>query len=238
MTACVFCSQEPPGKFRPTPVGADVGGNQYWFRTDTLYRAGQPTYHETDSVNIPLPAAHPPYYDKDAGTWAEQLASVDNEGNDFSHLPCMQCGRKEYDAREIDYRFLLCDGCINGGHARCMGVSVIPGGDWFCPVCDGQARIQAAKESAVQNELKRAEREKAEEERAEREKVEREKAEREDAAARRIQTAARAWLRRKSARDEIERLLDEVKRSAAECIQASFRAWKRRRAEKADKHSV
>jgi len=231
----VFCSQEPPGKFRPTPVGADVDGNQYWFRTDTLYRAGQPTYHETDSVNIPLPAAHPPYYDKDAGTWAEQLASVDNEGNDFSHLPCMQCGRKEYDAREIDYRFLLCDGCINGGHARCMGVSVIPGGDWFCPVCDGQARIQAAKESAVQNELKRAEREKAEEERAEREKVEREKAEREDAAARRIQTAARAWLRRKSARDEIERLLDEVKRSAAECIQASFRAWKRRRAEKADK---
>ena len=235
MTACVFCSQEPPGKFRPTPVGADVDGNQYWFRTDTLYRAGQPTYHETDSVNIPLPAAHPPYYDKDAGTWAEQLASVDNEGKDFSHLPCMQCGRKEYDAREIDNRFLLCDGCINGGHARCMGVGVIPGGDWFCPVCDGQARIQAAKESAVQNELKRAEREKAEEERAEREKVEREKAERENAAARRIQTAARAWLRRKSARDEIERLLDEVKRAAAECIQARFRAWKRRRAEKADK---
>ena len=235
MTACVFCSQEPPGKFRPTPVGADADGNQYWFRTDTLYRAGQPTYHETDSVNIPLPAAHPPYYDKDAGTWAEQLASVDNEGKDFSHLPCMQCGRKEYDAREIDNRFLLCDGCINGGHARCMGVSVIPGGDWFCPVCDGQARIQAAKDSAVHNELKRAEREKAEQERAEREKVEREKAEREDAAARRIQTAARAWLRRKSARDEIDRLSDEVKRAAAECIQASFRAWKRRRAEKADK---
>ena len=36
LTACVFCSQEPPGKFRPTPVGADADGNQYWFRTDTL----------------------------------------------------------------------------------------------------------------------------------------------------------------------------------------------------------
>ena len=76
-----------------------------------------------DSVDVPLPVEPPPYYNKDSGTWKDQ------DEEDYTQLPCMQCGRMQYDEREIEHKFLLCDVCVNGGHARCMGVSVIPGGD-------------------------------------------------------------------------------------------------------------
>ena len=235
--------KEPPGKFRPTPIGTDAEGNEYWLRTDTLYRSGAPTYRSMDSVDVPLPVEPPPYYNKDSGTWKDQ------DEEDYTQLPCMQCGRMQYHEREIEHKFLLCDVCVNGGHARCMGVSVIPGGDtaWNCPVCDGQARIKAAKEAAAEMELKklqeserekaekeraereRVEREKAEKERAERERVEREKAERENAAARRIQTSVRAWLRGKAEAKRLER--KKAEKAAAERIQASWRAFMSRKAE-------
>ena len=36
--------KEPPAKFRPIPIGTDAKGNEYWLRTDTLYRPeGPPT---------------------------------------------------------------------------------------------------------------------------------------------------------------------------------------------------
>jgi len=220
--------KEPPAKFRPTPIGADDKGNEYWLRTDSLYRSGEPTYCLMDSVDVPLPVEPPPYYNRDSGTWKDQ------DEEDYTQLPCMQCGRMQYDEKEIEHKFLLCDVCVNGGHARCMGVSVIPGGDtaWNCPVCDGQARIKAAKEAAAEMELKKVRddlAEKAEKERAERERVERERVERENAAARRIQTSVRAWLRGKVEAKRSER--KKAEKAAAERIQASWRAFMSRKAE-------
>ncbi|KAG2400499.1 hypothetical protein LR48_Vigan04g242400 [Vigna angularis] len=30
---------------------------------------------------------------------------------------------------------VLCDGCPSSFHLKCLGLSVVPDGDWFCPVC-------------------------------------------------------------------------------------------------------
>ena len=44
---------------------------------------------------------------------------------------CSVCGRGD---REES--LLLCDGrCGRSGHVDCMGLSAVPEGDWFCPIC-------------------------------------------------------------------------------------------------------
>ena len=59
----------------------------------------------------------------------------DLTGDDDVDVPCMQCGRADDEAT-----FVLCDGCPNGGHCRCMGLTGVPEGDWYCAVCVAAGR--------------------------------------------------------------------------------------------------
>jgi hypothetical protein len=59
----------------------------------------------------------PPYYDP----------AMSEEAMD---VPCMHCG-----ATDGDDSFVLCDGCPNGGHLMCLGMTGVPTDDWHCVVC-------------------------------------------------------------------------------------------------------
>ena len=53
---------------------------------------------------------------------------------------CAVCGDGEDEAGN---EILLCDGCEAGYHLQCLTppLAAIPEGDWFCPACDGTAKL-------------------------------------------------------------------------------------------------
>ncbi|KAL2620318.1 hypothetical protein R1flu_000523 [Riccia fluitans] len=58
---------------------------------------------------------------------AEQKASGDQESSDKSDDTCGICG----DGGQL----ICCDHCPSTFHIECMGMEVVPDGDWFCPNC-------------------------------------------------------------------------------------------------------
>ena len=46
-------------------------------------------------------------------------------------VPCLKCGGVD---RPDD--FVLCEGCDQGGHTDCVGLTSVPEGDWFCDRCE------------------------------------------------------------------------------------------------------
>ena len=51
-------------------------------------------------------------------------------------VPCLVCGRLD---GEED--FVLCDGCPNGGHYRCLRMDAIPTGEWYCDECQKKGKV-------------------------------------------------------------------------------------------------
>lgn len=77
-------------------------------------------------------------------------------GASLDDAPCASCGSPE-DAAS----FVLCDGCPNGGHARCMGMRGVPEGDWWCPACVAMADVCGDKSSDEPNGMHTSRREPA-----------------------------------------------------------------------------
>ena len=77
-------------------------------------------------------------------------------GASLDDAPCASCGSPE-DAAS----FVLCDGCPNGGHARCMGMRGVPEGDWWCPACVARADVCGDKSSDEPNGMHTSRREPA-----------------------------------------------------------------------------
>ena len=77
-------------------------------------------------------------------------------GASLDDAPCASCGSPE-DAAS----FVLCDGCPNGGHARCMGMRGVPEGDWWCPACVAMANVCGDKSSDEPNGMHTSRREPA-----------------------------------------------------------------------------
>ena len=81
--------------------------------------------------SLPPTIERPPHYDSD----------LDMDDDD---VPCMYCG-----SADGEESFVLCDGCPNGGHFQCMGMTGVPEGDWHCVVCVGKREASAAAAAAA-----------------------------------------------------------------------------------------
>ena len=62
----------------------------------------------------------------------EEEEEYQDEYEDEDGVPCEVCGRPDGAST-----FLLCDrqGCPRGAHVRCVGLTRVPRGRWFCPPC-------------------------------------------------------------------------------------------------------
>ena len=65
-----------------------------------------------------------------------------NEAGAFDDVPCLVCGQKERDARQLHDDFVLCDNvdsCRGGGHLTCLKLTYVPKDVWFCSQCEDES---------------------------------------------------------------------------------------------------
>lgn len=86
-------------------------------RTETV-----DVWREDDIVIVTKRVQPVPYQDGD---------EHDLDENWIENVFCMVCGRDDDDANLI-----LCDGCTNAGHVRCMNLRQVPEEEWFCGECN------------------------------------------------------------------------------------------------------
>ena len=96
-------------------------------------------------------AAAPKGYDSDScdsgpETEEDENFSGDSEDSDSEDddLVCEICHVYTGKSSEAEKSAIVCDGCNNKcAHQRCLGISTIPEGDWFCKTCSASARPPA-----------------------------------------------------------------------------------------------
>lgn len=74
------------------------------------------------------PANHPESSNPDLDIQPEDFIVFETEG---SYGNCVIC-----QGGDRGHELLICDGCDRTFHVTCLGIGIVPGGDWYCPSCE------------------------------------------------------------------------------------------------------